>query len=74
MVHFSLMDARRHHLRNRKVPSSRHAAIPAASSTARINDLSKPHVESFSYMLDSGINECVADIPARELKVASGDR
>ena len=59
--------------RNRKVPSSRHAALPAASTAARINDLSMPHVESFSYLLDTGIHECVKDLARREMTVASGD-
>jgi hypothetical protein len=33
-----------------------------------------PHVESFSYMLNFGLADCVADLAAREVTVASGDR
>jgi hypothetical protein len=57
----------------RAIPSIRSGPLPSTDSVLRINDLSLPHVESFNYMLDAGLQVAVADIPAREFKVASGD-
>ncbi len=39
-------------VRRRATPSARLGDLPSSSKTARLNDLSLPHIESFNYALD----------------------
>ena len=51
--------------RGRTLPSVRRGPFPAPSTRARLADLSRPHVESFNYMLDAGLAQAVAGVDAR---------
>ena len=42
---------------------------PAASQNELLQSLGKPHVESFNFMLDQGLNLAVADLEAVEFAV-----
>ena len=55
------------------LPSVRVGSLPASSKSARLADLSAPHVESFNFMLDGGLTLGLEDIPAREVRLANGE-
>lgn len=54
------------------VPSVRRGPLPSASTVLRVNDLALPHVESYNMMLDTGLRAAVADLPAREVTLSTG--
>lgn len=58
-------------VRRRATPSARLGDLPSSSKTARLNDLSLPHIESFNYALDKGLSLAVADIAPREVLLTS---
>lgn len=59
-------------VRRRATPSARLGDLPSSSKTARLNDLSLPHIESFNYALDKGLSLAVADIAPREVLLTTG--
>lgn len=46
-----------------RLPSVREGPLPSDATVAALRTLSEPHVQSFNFMLDQGLDEAVSNIP-----------
>lgn len=53
-------------------PSASRGPLPSAASAGRLNDLAAPHVQSFNYLLRSGLADAVRALPARTVRARGG--
>mmetsp|Transcript_1430 Transcript_1430/g.1921 ORF Transcript_1430/g.1921 Transcript_1430/m.1921 type:complete len:1240 (+) Transcript_1430:30-3749(+) len=51
-------------------PSFRRNHVPSVRDVTRLQNLSKPHVESFDFFLASGVDKAINDIPISELDIS----